>query len=383
MATATAPAVSFQGISVPPESVNPAQFFALTRRKRQAEVSRSFAGLGSTDQVPLLHADLLGKIRVRFSGSLVITGTTVEPTYQWPYNLVKAARFTAGGQTNLFNVSGLGLRALEFSAGTITDRGVTQAVGAGNVTNGTLSKSSESWGVAPNKTAAAGTYNVELEWTLPICEDDRDLAGVIFAQSETQDLVLSIDWNTPGALFTGTDGSDTAVLTGTLIVEPTRYSIPVVNGHIVVPDLSLFHQVIEARQAQSIAVGTNEVILVGAGIGRSLQRVLFRTVSGTPSAPLAMSDSVYGPLGWRYGSNETPETFYGGTSMRNEVESITDCDLGAVWGYGLHDFNKINAFRDSVDEGQTSQLRLVVTIQSEVSLSSPAIEYIQETMLRA
>lgn len=385
--TATAsPTVTFQGIDVPAESVNPAAFFALTRRHRNPEYAKTFAGLGGSDAIELRKSDIISGVRVRFSGTITIVGTTVKPTMRWPYDLVKAFRFTANGQSNLINASGCKLKVREFARQGVTDRGVSQTVGAATVTQGTLSKASEEWGVAPNVAATAGTYDVELEWLVPICEDEKDLAGSIFAQTSTMDLVLNIDWNTESALFTGlVAGTDTEVIAGKVIAETEKYSIPVVGGNFVVPDLSLFHSLIETRASGVLSTGENELRLIGQGAGKQLLRVFYQIWNGTAAnlAPLLPTEDNYGPQSWRYGTNETPETYQDGRSMRQVNEDEYGTDIGAVWGFMAHEFAVMNAFRDTVDMGQTSELRLVSNIDSSVTLSSAAIEYVQETMFAA
>lgn len=376
-----APMATFQGIEVPATAVNAAAFFALTRRRQLAETSRTFAGLGATDNVELRKADILASARVRFSGSVVIAGTTVRPTYAWPYNLLKRLQFKAAGVSGLIDCSGLELKAREIMRENATDRGVSQTVGAATVTQGTLSKASEKWGIAPNAAAAAGTYDVELEWIVPIAEDEVDLAGAIFAQTTAQDLVLSFDWNTPADLFTGTDDTNTATLTGKLIVEPTRFSIPATNT-LILPDLSLFHYLVASRTV-AISNGSNRVQLAGQGSNKQLLRVYGRVLSGATPAPLAMSDDNFGNLTWSYGSNEIPETYAGGTSMRMAMEDNYGSDVAGVWGFFSHEFAVKNAFRDSVNMGQTAELSIGLDIPTGVTLTSPALEYVQESMVQA
>lgn len=384
MATAVQTGATFQGIAVPAEAVNPAAFFANTRRKRDVEKATTFAGLGSTDSVEIRKSDILSGIRLRFVGTVTVTGTTVKPTMRWPQDLLARGRFTANGQSNLINVSGAKLKAREMMRQHATDRGVARTVSGSSVTQGTLSKASESWGVNPDTVAAAGSYDVDIDWLFPIAEDERDLAGAIFAQTSTQDLVLNLDWNDPGTLFTGTDASNTVAVAGKFIVETEKYSIPSANGHLIVPDLSLFHSVIESRLSGALAVGQNEVRLSGQGAGRQLLRVFYQVWNGSsPQKPLAATDDNYGIQSWRYGSNETPETFNDGRSMRIENENTYGTDIGGVFGFLAHEFDVVNAFRDTVDMGKTAELRLLISIASGASLTAPAIEYVQETMFIA
>lgn len=376
--------MTLQGQIVPAEAVNPTAFFQRTRRKRNAEYVRAFAGLGQTDSVELRKADILSTIHVRFSGTLAVThGTgTAATTMRWPYDLLKAVRFTANGQSNLINCSGLKLKFRELASNPeADDRGVSNSVSGATVTQGTYALNSESWGVGAAATAiATGNYAVELYWKVPVAEDDRDLTGAIFLQTSAMDLTLMLDWNTPAALFTIT-GNDTVVLTGTVIVETEKFSIPSVDGVMAIPDLSLFHAIVQTTVQNQLAQGDNEVRLIGQGPGKSLIRLFYQLWSGATPAPLSATAANYGPQGWRYGSNETPELFNDGRSLRQWNETLYGTDTGAVWGVLSHEFSATWGFRDVVDQGQTSELRLLSNVAA--ALTNPTLEYVQETMFAA
>lgn len=382
--TSTAGATrTFQGQTVPAESVNPAAFFQNTRRKRSREYGGVFAGLGQTDTAELKKSDILATIHVRFSGTLTVTHNagTVAATFRWPYDLIKAVRFTANGQSNLVNCSGLKLKAREmFANPEADDRGVAQSVSGATVTQGTLAQASESWGVGPGQAAiATGNYPVELYWKVPVAEDEKDLSGAVFLQTSAMDLNLFIDWNTAATLFTIT-GNDTVVLTGNVIVETEKYSIPVSGGNFVVPDLSLYHSLVQS-QTSSLAQGDNEARIIGQGVGKQMLRCFFQLWNGATSVPLAATAANFGPQGWRYGTNETPEVFPDGRSLRQWNESLYGSDVGAVWGFLAHEFEATWGFRDAVDMGQTSDLRLYLNIVA--ALTNPVLEYVTETMFAA
>lgn len=380
----SAPKRTLQGIEVPAESVNPGAFFALTRRHTQVEKSAAFAGLGLTDSIELKKSDILGGLHIFFSGTLtVVHGTgTVNSTLRWPYDLIKAVRFTANGQSNLINVSGLKLKAREQMANQeITDRGIAQLVNGASINQGTLSTSAESWGVGTGATAIpSGSYPVELYWYVPVAEDPKDLAGAIFAQTSSMDLTLNIDYETLANLFPVT-GNDTVSLTGNIIVESEKYSIPTVNNQFVVPDLSLFHSMIQSRYT-SLSQGDNEIRLIGQGAGKQLLRLFYQVWNGAvPQTPLSGTAQNFGHQAWRYGSNETPEDFIDGRRLRTVLERQYNCDVANVWGFLAQEFAATNAFRDTVDMGQASELRLVSNLQA--ALTNPGLEYVQETMFAA
>lgn len=372
---------TMQGQIVPENAVNPKRFFAETRRRIQSEYSKTFAGLGGQDVVELKKTDIVAGLVVRFDGSLTtVNGTgTVSTTARWPYDLIRAARFTANGQSNLINVSGGKLKLREMLAlGDLSDRGISQSVAGAAVTQGTLSQACESWGVGNRATAIApGTYDIDLSWFVPIAEDQQDLSGAIFAATSSTDLTLTLDWATAAELFTLT-GTASATLTGTVQVQAIRYSIPFdQNGGLVVPDLSLFHSLIQSRHTD-LANGENQVKLIGQGAGKTVLRVFSQLWNGAPAAPVIPNEDTFGTVAWRFGGNETPDEYPNGQMIRYINERMYNCDIAAVHGFFVHEFAQENAFRDAVDLGTTSEWRQVLNILPGVVLATPALEVVQE-----
>jgi hypothetical protein len=375
-----------QGIAVPSESVRPAEFFARTRRRTFNEGQQAWNGFGGQNTWELKKSDIISSAIVRFNGSLVVTPNTgsVASTARWPYDTLKAVRFTANGASNVINVSGSKLQVREYlKRSDFTDRGVAQTVAGASVQNGTLASASETWGVGSNTaTLGAGTYPVSLYWIVPIAEDEIDLAGAIFAATSSTDLTLQIDSETLANLFT-VAGNATVALTGNMQVTTVKYSVPLgSDGQIVVPDLSLFHSYIQSRTTQ-LGTGENETRLLGQGAGKTLLRVVFQTWNGAAQAPLQMNATNYGRLAWRYGSNETPDEYLDGNVLRQLNERMYNTDIGGVHGYGCIDFANENAFRDAVDMGTTSDLRLVTNLQTGLTLTNAGLEYAQETIFQA
>lgn len=377
---------------VPASSVNPDAFFAHTRRLVFPMVAnRSYAGLGSSDTFVVTQTGIVAQLSLKFTGSLVITPGTgsVASTAQWPYNLVRGCRMTANGQSNLVNANGLWLKAREMMArGNLTDRGVIQAIGGASPgtsrQQGTLSLSSESWGVGQNVTGlAGGTYPVELHFVVPIAFDERTLIGAIFAQTASTELSVNIDWANVADLFT-LAGNATVALTGAVTMEGVVYSIPEVGGQIIVPDLSAFHSYIVSRLS-TVANGDNEQSLPGQGVGRQLMRLGFRTLNGTaPGSPLPVNATNFGQIGWRYGGNNTPEVFTDGRHLAYWMERTFGVDMCSLQGIGVLDFCNDFVLRDSIDEGLATNLRLLVNIANGVSLTGPPVmEVMQETLFGA
>lgn len=377
-----------QGVAVPAEAVNPTEFMARTRRRVNNEYSKTWQGFGTTDSVELKKSDIISGLLVRFTGSLVVTpGTgTVSTTRRWPYDMANAVKFTANGQSNLVNVSGLKLKLREYMAPYLDfdDRGISQSINNASVSQGTLSLASESWGVGSGQTnISSGTYPVDLVFYVPVAEDEVDLHGAIFAQTASTDLTLTLLWETQANLFTLT-GNGAVALTGNVQVDSIKYSIPLDGGgNIVIPDLSTFHSLIQSR-TNTVGNGVNEYRLIGQGAGKTLLRAFWQTWNGAaPQVPLAATDTNYGEVGYRFGGNETPDDWQTTQHLRYWMERLYNIDAANTWGFRSLDFAATNAFRDAIDLGTTPDFRILDTIQSGVTLTSAAVEYVQETIFQA
>jgi hypothetical protein len=382
------PSVTLQGIQIPKSQVNATVFQQLTRRQNLAtKTIANFAGFGLTDNIPILQTGIVTYADVRVLGTLTVTpgSGTVASTYRWPYGIIKALRFSANGQSNLINCSGWYLKAFAYASRVPgDDRGVAQGIGGaspGTSTNqGTLALANESWGVGEGVTAiASGTYNVELTFAVPIAYDQISLMGAIFAQTTSSALQIGIDWESQANLFTLT-GNAAITFSPQVIVEGTAYTIPSYNGGIVVPNLSVFHSLVENPISPSVSNGLQEVTFAGQGVGRQMMRAAFRVRNGSNAQPLAMNDTNYGNIYWRYGGNTTPETYNDGSRLAEWNERLYNTDV-AQQGFGFFDFSSLWAPRDSIDEGSVTALRFGMTIQSGVSLSSAAGSYATQELV--
>lgn len=393
MGTVQQPTVSMQGVASPNVTVDPTSFYAATRRLMYPmRAITPIAGLGSSDSTQLRQTGIVAGLNVRVVGTLVfggtITGTTM--SWRWPYGLVKALRVSANGQSNLINCSGIYLKALEYMLDNdLNDRGVVRNVGAVvGVNQGTISMASEDWGTSganllgPGVTVpAVGTYTFDFNLFVPIAADQVHLIGAIFAQTAATNLTCDIDWASQAELITlGGSATLTTPPAISYQVQGLVYSIPTVGDKAVVPDLSQFHQVAQYRTT-AVGQGDNEFLLPGTGVGRKLLRTLFAVTSGATPAPLAVNAANFGPIGWRYGGNDTPEQVANGTQMRYRNEQQFSVDIGRNWGIICWDFANQFALRDVIDEGATSDLRLLANLVN--APTTPFIEIVQETLFSA
>jgi hypothetical protein len=382
IATPQVQPIAMQGIAIPAAVVDKGEFLKRTRRHIQQEKKISFTlGTSTQDIISLRKSDILSEINLHITGSLTITpgSGTVASTAEWPYNLIKKVSFSANGASSLISARGWTLRAREIAKDEgLSDRGNVQTIGGTTRTNGTLSLGCESWGVGSNTSALTGqTVPVDLVLTIPVAEDPFDLSGAIFLQTSSAELSVVLDWANLSDLFTLT-GNGAATFSGNVEVITTKFEIPTVNGAIVVPDLSLFHSLVETS-TPVLSNGENETIVVGQGAGKYVLRVIYQHYNGTIGAPLPMTTTNFGLQAWRYGTSETPDQWPNGSTLRIAMERAYNSDIGGVVGYGVHEFAKAG-FRDLVDMGVTSDLRLVSNIASGVTLTNPKLWYAVESV---
>lgn len=386
----SAPLTQLQGVETPPVVVDPNAFYLATRRmKYPMKAGTAITGLGSTDSVQLRQTGIVAGLEVRVFGSLVFGGTIAgtSMTYEWPFNTVRAFRLSANGQSNLLNARGLTIRCMEFATNPkIDDTGISKSFNGTASVIGTLALPCDDWGtsagnaLSPNGTVAAvGTYTVDLTYFLAVAADYVSLIGSVYAQSSATNLTLDIDWNTQAALVV-VGGAATFAQALSYSVTGLVYSIPNVGGRFVVPDLSQFHQFIDAR-AGGLVQGTNEPILAGTGVGRKLMRLLTQVYTGAPSAPLAMNATNFATLGWAFGGNDVPESYSNGTNMRAQNVRQCGADIGALWGFGLWDYASQFALRDIVDEATTADLRVQLGLVAAPTAGFAQIA--QETLFAA
>lgn len=388
--TSPSPTMNMQGVEVPRSSVDPKSFYSNTRRKRFNEKSlSSFAGLGNIDQFQIKQSGIIAMLDIHVTASVVVTlnSGTVATTQRWPYDLIQRIVLSANGTTNLVSVSGGKLALYRFlMLGDLNDRGVSRGMGGASpgtaTTQGTLSLNSESWGFGQGVTAvAAGTYDVELYFKVPLAFDEIKLLGAVFGQTQATSLNVEIDWAPPSALFT-TTGAPTIVWTASVLCEGVVFSIPYgPDGNIVVPNLSAYHKLI---QYNDFAIGTGQYgsTLVGQGVGQLLQRLYWQVWNGSaPQTYLPITAGNFGNIGWSYGGDQFPETYGGqGTTThmhRMYCEDLYSTDIGAQ-GFASLDFASHWLMRDAVDESTATNLQAMIT--TNASLTTPRLEVVMETL---
>jgi hypothetical protein len=392
IATPQAAPIAMQGIAIPAAVVDKAGFFRRTRRHTQLEETRAVtiqpaaSGPSNTrDTITLRRSDILSEVTLRLTGTLTINiGTgTVASTAAWPYGLFRNIGFNANGASSLISARAWTLKAREIAKDEgLSDNGVTQTIGGTSRNNGTLALPTEAWGVGQNTgSLTTSTPAVDLVVTLPVAEDGFDLSGAIFLQTSSAELSVVIDWAAIGDVFAFT-GNGTASFSGTLEVHTTKFEIPTENGAIIVPDLSMFHSLVETS-APVISTGVDaSTIVVGQGAGKFVLRVIQQLQNGAVNAPVPVTSANFGLMAWRFGTAETPDQWFNGTALRNSNARAYNSDLGGLQGYAVHEFAKAG-FRDLVDMGATADLRLINNVSNSVTLNNAKLWYAVESVYRS
>jgi len=383
--------LSMQGIAIPAAVVDKQAFMRRTRRRTQLEksipvtIQPAASGASNTrDTITLRRSDILGEVTLRLVGTLTVTPGTgsVASTAAWPYGVFRNIGFNANGSSSLISARAWTLKARELAKDEgLSDNGVTQTVAGSPKSNGTLSLPTESWGVGQNTSGLTTGGTVELVVPIPVAEDQFDLSGAIFLQTSSAELSVVVDWAAITDVFAFT-GNGTASFSGTLEVHTTKFEIPTDNGAIIVPDLSMFHSLVETS-APVLSTGIdNETIVVGQGAGKYVLRVLQQLQNGAVNAPVAVNSSNFGTMAWRFGTAETPDQWFSGSALRHNNARQYNSDIGGLQGYAVHEWAKAG-FRDLVDMGVTADLRLVNNIQSSVTLNNAKLWYAVESVYRS
>lgn len=383
--------LSMQGIAIPAAVVDKPGFLRRTRRHTQLEQTRAVtiqpAGSGPSntrDTITLRRSDILGEITLRLTGTLTVTpgSGSVASTAAWPYGVFRNVGFNANGASSLISARGWTLKAREIAKDEgLSDNGVAQTVAGSTKSNGTLALPTEAWGVGQSTTGLTAGGAVELVVTIPVAEDLFDMSGAIFLQTSSAELSVIIDWAAITDVFAFT-GNGAASFTGTLEVHTTKFEIPTENGAIIVPDLSMFHSLVETS-APVLSTGIDtETIVVGQGAGKYVLRVLQQLQNGAVNAPVPVTSANFGLMAWRYGTSETPDQWFSGSALRHNNARQYNSDLGGLQGYACHEFAKAG-FRDLVDMGVTADLRLVNNVTSSVTLNNAKLWYAVESVYRS
>jgi hypothetical protein len=227
-------------------------------------------------------------------------------------------------------------------------------------------------------TIAAGTYNLTLEWQLPIVHDDESLVGALFAQSDQNYLSFRL---TPAAatdVLTIT-GTATAVVAGTIYPTVTFFDIPIVSqgqgrgDAVVIPNLAWLHGYLSYDNSYA---NTGDVRTPFIRTDGQLLAFAFYLDNGgqTQIAPTTLNE-----VRFAYGGNRKPRVFNPPEQLL--AKNVRDYNGRIQPGYLVFDFEVDNPARDLVYPKGVSELAVEVNIPTGTTINANArIHGVEETL---
>lgn len=352
---------AIQSTNVPSEAfvISPDEFNAMTTRN-EASIENVAASFGLNWQKQLPQTGIISRLVFTFTGTLTVAAGGATAGARWPYGLLDKFSLSANGQNNLFSCDGLDLHALRFARNPAYREGVdtfAAAVGGGAV--------------------SAGTTDLYLSWEVPIAMDDTSLVGSLYAQSGATSLTIDRTLATAAQLFSANDSR--VSISGELTTAITRYSVPRSSAEgapLVIPDLSRLHA-FNAIELPLSATGDVRLELIRSS--GSLGRLFFSGQSAA-NTPLVATPGVDGidAIRLEYGAAQRPYQY----DPASVLLSRNNDYYGDVLPYDriALDFVRENAPRDMVLLQGVTDLALIPTINSGVSLSGATARLVQETL---
>jgi hypothetical protein len=365
-------AETLSNIPASPYVVDPSGFMALTKRNVVTPKRFSLPAAGAFEALQVPQVGVLSKLLVQFVGSLVSTpgAGSVTPTNEWPYNLLRGVQLQLNGANELHAVSGIDYHVLRFVRYPAYDEFI-------DVFPGYASPSDV--GISTPAAIAAGTYDVNLTWEIPLAMDDVSLVGSLFAQASSSNIQLRVQRALDADLFTLAGGA-TVALSGTIYLQTTTFDVPFApDGRLITPDLSRLHG-LNAVEIPFTAVGENRVPLIrSAGnlarlflSGESADNV---SLSARPAAPASRKIERFSI---EYGANKRPLNYLPASTLL----AVNNQHYGSVVPYErlVLDTVKENPIRDAILMAGLTELAAVVEVGSSVSVTAGRMRVVQETL---
>jgi hypothetical protein len=330
-----------------------------------------FTGIGGTRcDVPIPDSGLVAWMKVMFIGSLVVT-TALDTTSLWPWGLFNEVTLSVNGGTDLISCSGLDMRAHR-------QRLFRNPVESVSAAPGTDAKCNPVAGTS----IADGTYPVILAIDIPIVHDMSSLAGLLYAQSSSNEFVVSFQPEVFANLFS----AGVATLTGSFYPELTFFDIPQVQGQgnqpggPVLPAMNWLHS-LQAKE-QPVAGSGDQVVPLGKYAGQLLA-IMDYTYSTGPGVHLNPATS-YDQIRLEYGTNRKPRVWTGPTTQG--ALSLLDENQGDYNGlllpaYKVIDLEKDSPQRDIIYPEGVNGLQLVNSVTAAAALPAGAKTHIVSEIL--
>lgn len=359
-----APQVILQNVPAQPYIIDPAQFFDRTEGNFITHTSFAFADSKAWQMVNLPNVGVYAKVVVQFDGQLVVGVANATSTAQWPYGILESIQFAGNGNDDLFNCSGLDLKALEHARYPYN----------GNPTDDDL----VGGGVGSGINLAVGTIPLRLTYEIPVAFEEASLVAGLFAQGRS----LSINVkgkDAPVARVATLGGGGTVTLSGTWYISVEFFDVPMdQSGRMVLPDVRLLHgfNMVERNHAQN---GDHPVELT-RGLGQ-LQRLFAQSVKSTvdPQTFYSPADKAdIAEFRLEFGANKTPKKYSPAQTLLSR--NVRDYGKKPPYSFAIMDLSRYNSRRDAIQLEGLTELRWVTKVAVAPTGGNGRIRTVEETL---
>jgi hypothetical protein len=359
--------------------VDPPQFFQFTERNVFQPFTSQPLGAPSVPSInQLLQVGVVSELRLQIKGVIqVITnagagGTTIVPTFKWPYGILSFVQLSGNGMNNFINASGVDLLVRQICQNrAMNDQYTNPGIGAAGVIQ-----------------AASVTVNYpfQVQLVIPVAMDAATLIGSLYAQSEATNLTLTLVQEAFTNLFTiGTPGNVTTqgLLNPTAVAatQPlatateTFFEVPYDQNDkstLIIPDLTVLHGFV---QNTNPVASQNVVETPIPRINGQLERLIF----WVDNAGVLVSTANILQIYLRYGAQETPYIYNPPDFCR--IKNMEDYRVALQDGVYVLDMLSENPRRDQIIMEGVTNLRLGIQfISTFVPAAAAKVHYAMETL---
>lgn len=362
--------------NLPPEgtyAMNTQVFSENTERNDVPQKTEEYPGFGGTAiDIPIAKVGVLSGIQIAVEATLKTGGAagTITPTFRWPWGLIKKGAVTANGQTSLIAPSGLDMRARHSRVFRNPRDPITSAPSVNEFGDPTLA------------TIARGQeFSVFMIYEVPIVHDWFSLTGSLFMQSDQTYAALHLEMPSLAELFTLTESATVELKNAKINVTTTTFDVPFANTQngrvLLVPDLQWLHGFISNDKAYANN-GDVEIPLVR--VSGELLAVYTYLQNGPGSI---IKPSTLEAFRMEYGANRIPRNY---KPVQHLLYKNADDYNGLIMpecGYVCLDFEADNPSRDLVFPKGVTELKIVPTVKSSVSINANSVAHFAEEALFA
>lgn len=343
-----------------PYVVDPAAFTQLTRPNVAPFSTQAHPGAGGTLRAQVPQVGVLSRLRMTFRGSLVVDTGGATALAEWPHGIIGSFLLSLNGQDKLFAVSGPDLHILRFARNPAYEEDADVAPAVGSI--------------------AAGTYDLEIGWEVPVAMDETSLVGAIYAQSSATIVSIEAVMAPLTALFS--DATDITSLDGTWTLEHRFYAVPrdPASGQLVIPDLSRLHSFVGVDVPITAAGDAPAPLIRSAGqLTRLFTRTRKSTTAYLSADPATAAASRIDSWRLEYGGNERPFVYTPASSLFRQNNQ--HYGLGLPYNALCLDLVRDNPTRDALLYQGTTELKCIQTVNSAASIATGAqVHLVQESL---